>query len=293
VIFGAGFHTFSRAYPPRGFSGGQNREGQSHTCSELISLIRIADWPKRHNPGSALPLNSPLGSVPPTDTRLSIDQASLTCSCYLPTHVNNNPINFNDPSGHWVETAFDIAFIVYDIYDIKTNGLSWISGLSLAADIAGAIIPIATGLGAGVRLAFKAGNAVDNVTDIAKAANSIDNIIDAGKSVDNLDVAKKLPIENHHFATNKNKFFTPKFDDVLEKYGLDLNGSWNIDSMPHRGRHPNEYHDWVLDEIQNIDKSLGGCGNGCSGDFIRAFSDQVIAPVKKNPIMVRKSYWIK
>jgi len=53
----------------------------------------------------------------------------------------NNPLKFTDSSGHWVESALDIAFIAYGLYDISQNGLNWENGLSLAADVAGLILP--------------------------------------------------------------------------------------------------------------------------------------------------------
>jgi len=91
-------------------------------------------------------------------------------------HVNNNPINFNDPSGHWVETALDIAFIAYDIYDIKTNGLNWISGLSLAADIVGAVLPVVTGAGLAVRAIAHADDVIDAVRIVDKASNTAKSV---------------------------------------------------------------------------------------------------------------------
>ena len=39
----------------------------------------------------------------------------------------NNPLKYRDPSGHWVESALDIAFIGYDIDGIQTTGLTWTS----------------------------------------------------------------------------------------------------------------------------------------------------------------------
>ena len=56
-----------------------------------------------------------------------------------------SPLNYHDPSGHWFENALDIAFIGYDIYDIQQNGLTWTSGLSLAAEVGGLLLPFATG----------------------------------------------------------------------------------------------------------------------------------------------------
>ncbi len=52
----------------------------------------------------------------------------------------NNPLRYTDPTGHWVESALDIAFIVYDIHAIATGGLTAASGAALAADVAGTVI---------------------------------------------------------------------------------------------------------------------------------------------------------
>ena len=110
-------------------------------------------------------------------------------------YSRNNPIRYNDPSGHWVETALDIAFLAYDIYDISTNGLNWENGLSLAADVVGVILPVVTGGGLAVRAlthaddAVKAINTIDNVVDTAK---TIDNVMDTAKSGDNLSSFSKI-----------------------------------------------------------------------------------------------------
>jgi len=112
------------------------------------------------------------------------------------TYVNNNPVGYTDSSGHWVETALDVAFITFDIYDIATNGLTWMSGLSLAADVACAILPIATGGGLAVRSAFKAGEAIDKVSDAARLIDKADEALDivnhADDIVDTVSQVEKL-----------------------------------------------------------------------------------------------------
>jgi RHS repeat-associated protein len=209
-------------------------------------------------------------------------------------YVRNNPIKYNDPSGHWVETVLDIAFIAYDIYDIKTNGLNWVNGLSLVADIAGTVIPVVTGAGLAVKAiahadeSVKVINAVDNSLDLAKALENTTSMVD---KIEDLSKAASIPLENHHFATNKNKTFTPLFEELVKKYGLDLNGEWNIFKMPHKGRHPNDYHRWVLDNMKEISKSLDGCKINCSEEFINLFIDKVVTPVRNNPEMLRKIFW--
>ncbi|MCQ2135263.1 MAG: AHH domain-containing protein [Bacteroidales bacterium] len=67
-----------------------------------------------------------------------------------------------------------------------------------------------------------------------------------------------LPEQTHHFATNKNKVYTPKMQEIASKYGLDLDGDWNKALMRHLGRHPNEYHDFVLQTMYLIDSEAAG-----------------------------------
>jgi hypothetical protein len=101
----------------------------------------------------------------------------------------SNPLKYTDPSGHWVESAIDIALIGYDLWDISQNGLNWENGLSLAADVGGLLLPVATGGGLAVRAAFHADDAVKlltHVDDVVKVANAADNLADAGKTLDNL-----------------------------------------------------------------------------------------------------------
>ncbi|MDW8101236.1 MAG: RHS repeat-associated core domain-containing protein, partial [Anaerolineae bacterium] len=33
-------------------------------------------------------------------------------------YVYNNPVRYTDPSGHWVETVWDLANIGWDIYEV-------------------------------------------------------------------------------------------------------------------------------------------------------------------------------
>jgi len=66
-------------------------------------------------------------------------------------YVYNNPLKYTDPTGHWIESAVDIAFIAYDIWDIHQNGLTWDNGLALAADVGGLLLPGLTGVGMVVR----------------------------------------------------------------------------------------------------------------------------------------------
>lgn len=95
------------------------------------------------------------------------------------------------------------------------------------------------------------------------------------------------PLQTHHFISPINKRYTQHFRDITDPLGLDLNDSWNKALLPHQGRHPFEYHKFVLhnmNEINNI-KNL------TPELFIKEFNSRVINPVTKNPDMLYKNYW--
>jgi hypothetical protein len=125
-------------------------------------------------------------------------------------YVYNNPLKYTDPSGHWVESAIDLAFIAYDLRDISQNGLNWENGLSLAADVAGLLLPLATGGGLAVRAAFHADDAAKALThldDLARAANAVDNTTEALTHVDDLansaQVLDEIPRDLYAFGNTQ------------------------------------------------------------------------------------------
>lgn len=130
-------------------------------------------------------------------------------------------------------------------------------------EIAGAILPFVDG---------------GDLRKIGKYASKVDDVA---------NTSKKLPIQIHHFATNKNKTFTPKMAGIANEFGLGLNGAWNKQALPHLGRHPNAYHNFVLDGMQ---KASAGAG-GSQSEFLNLFNQYVIQPVIQNPGLLRKSGW--
>ena len=90
-------------------------------------------------------------------------------------YVNNNPVRYSDPSGHWAETLLDVGFIIYDIHDIRSHGLNWKNGAALVADVGCALLPIATGGGLLVRAATHA----DDAGKVAKIVEHADEAEEA------------------------------------------------------------------------------------------------------------------
>ncbi|WP_207202698.1 AHH domain-containing protein, partial [Campylobacter jejuni] len=96
----------------------------------------------------------------------------------------------------------------------------------------------------------------------------------------------QLPIQTHHIATDKSKRFTKEFQKIIKKYNLELDGDWNKVKMPHRGRHPNEYHEYILEKMKKIDKIARGDKN----KFLKEF-EKLKEEIKNNPAILRKEYY--
>lgn len=123
---------------------------------------------------------------------LSVDPIAVNTStgwnfcryCY----AANNPYKFKDPDGRIVDTIADIGFIAYDTYQLVKEP-SWTNAAALGADVVGAAIPFATGLGTGVRAAAHGAEALrgaDKANDAARATeatiSSSDAAVDAGRA---------------------------------------------------------------------------------------------------------------
>jgi hypothetical protein len=104
----------------------------------------------------------------------------------------NNPVRYRDSSGYWVETAWDIANILWDIYEVRRDP-SLLNIGALVVDVGTAILPLVP---AGAGLIVRGGKAAkvgievathaDEMADVARVLSHADEV---GKS---LRVADKL-----------------------------------------------------------------------------------------------------
>lgn len=84
--------------------------------------------------------------------------------------------------------------------------------------------------------------------------NNYSNYFDKNSATKGTPQAPKAkPEQVHHFATNKSKTYTPQIEKITKQYGLDLDEAWNKQLMPHQGRHPNAYHEYVLENLKQFD----------------------------------------
>lgn len=93
------------------------------------------------------------------------------------------------------------------------------------------------------------------------------------------DPREEIVLQIHHFATNKHQYYTPIFNDIAKKYGLDLDGNWNKELLQHGGRHTNRYHEFVLEEMRNIDTEA----QGDRTKFLQLYEKNVKSVVRSNP----------
>lgn len=96
------------------------------------------------------------------------------------------------------------------------------------------------------------------------------------------------PLQKHHYATNKSKTYTPKIEEITKKYNLDLDDDWNKELLPHQGRHPNAYHEYVIERLRTFDR----VAKGDREKFLKLY-EQLKQKVRENPEMLYKDYWRK
>ena len=80
---------------------------------------------------------------------------------------------------------------------------------------------------------------------------------------------------------------------IAKKYNLSLDGAWNQELLPHQGRHPNECHQFVLNQMKAADQIASQAPRGQKKKtFLQEFEVRVKAPVRNNPDLLRKAGWI-
>ena len=92
-----------------------------------------------------------------------------------------NPYKYVDPTGEYIETAIDIAFITYDIKQISEDPEDVLNYVVLGADIVGAILPGVTFLGVAVKGGGKAVKSIDKAGDVISVAEKAKIFGETGK----------------------------------------------------------------------------------------------------------------
>jgi hypothetical protein len=130
--------------------------------------------------------------------------------------VENRPLNVTDPTGHWLESAWDAFNVgsgVHSLYNnVKDGNYGWaaVDAVGIAVDTAALILPVVPG---GVGTIIKAARGVDTAVDAiqtvnrasnaAQTANQAANVAQASASAANhANNAGSLSNSAHNFRRN-------------------------------------------------------------------------------------------
>jgi len=196
----------------------------------------------------------------------------------------NNPVLHTDPSGKFVDTIFDIISVGFDVYTIVDKyvhgcKIGWADWTALGFDALSMLVPFLPAGGMFIRFAAHA----DDFWDFTRFLGKSDDIFRLGKqfplpTLENY--AKKSNYQIHHIITNKGKVWKNIMLQIVKKYKLDLDGSWNKIILPdHIGRHSNQYHLWVYKRLRQIDQKA----NGNVYEFLQLFNEIIKKPILENP----------
>jgi hypothetical protein len=100
--------------------------------------------------------------------------------------------------------------------------------------------------------------------------------------------------ETHHIVTkyaNENdpvkQAIVAATSRILAKYNLGIESGFNKVVIPHEGPHPAKYHEWVRDNIREIDEVAKLDTN----EFLRLFDERITQQILLDPTIVLKDYW--
>ena len=111
---------------------------------------------------------------------------NLYAYCY------NDPVNYFDPNGHWIETVFDLFSLGISVVEVVINPVDPLAWAGLAGDALD-LIPFVTGLGEtikGVRVVAKGADAADDAMDTIRFMKAVDRAEDFADN--SLDIANAL-----------------------------------------------------------------------------------------------------
>jgi len=96
-----------------------------------------------------------------------------TPTSYNPfAYCGNNPVMYSDPTGHAVETIFDILSLAASIADVTANPLNPWAWAGLVGDVIDVAVPFLTGVGEITKAAGSYVRVITNMEDVIDAAKT-------------------------------------------------------------------------------------------------------------------------
>ena len=189
-----------------------------------------------------------------------------------------DPVNGREPTGHVIDTIWDIGSIAYDLGKLGYAGWTnddelWDEAVvDLAVDSASALVP---GLPTG---SSKLARATTQV--VQKSARGV------------------VGHQTHHIISQK---LGKQFKDLFKRTGYDINGQKNLIDFPtdrkyhptrtvHCGKHCGDYDRLFEDRLRNIEKRLdnGEITPAQARDEIEELRDEVAGQLERGEISLNK-----
>jgi len=206
-------------------------------------------------------------------------------------YVRNNPTTLTDPSGLGPNCK-DHPQVCAGIRDAIASGVS--AGQAIRAASQGAQ-NLATYIPDFFRtynkeilsnIPFSGVKAPSAKSGVEKVAVAAGFVVMLTATAEDGGVASQI----HHIATDKSivSGFTDAFEKLFAKAGMSLQDEENLVELEgHAGRHSNEYHQYVLDTLNDATKGLSGPAfRGALVDALRQLRNELLA----NPEMVRGNF---
>lgn len=166
-------------------------------------------------------------------------------------YCNNNPLNAADPSGHVLETIFDVAFLAYDIYQFAQDPTPE-NALNVAWSAASVAVPGMPGSYVG-KTAKAVSNSAATAAASASAGVKISTSNKAQRALAKDGRGVKSGLEHAHHIVAKASRFARDARDKLKALGIDLDDPINLTPMPkdiHRKMHKKEYYEYINDRAR-------------------------------------------
>ena len=156
------------------------------------------------------------------------------------SYVNNNPVKYTDPSGHWAETLWDIANIVWDIHEVRRNPRSLANWGALALDVGAAVVPLVPG---GVGMLVRGGKAVQRADKAADLIQHVDEVVEGIKEIGRVEQSLQALEESAPIIIGENM-------SRVEAYAKKVGGKTINDFLPPEGWSEAFNRQWIQQMIE-------------------------------------------
>jgi RHS repeat-associated protein len=199
------------------------------------------------------------------------------------TYTFNNPLRYTDPTGHGIETLWDVASLVQGVTSFVSNvssgnyGAAALDAVGIVADAAAVATPfVPGGVGVALKGARAANKAADTLAANKKTGEAFEAVVKEVKKADGQDVVTQLTVKTDSGVKTR-----------IDVGGTDANGTVSLTEAKSSATAPlTKNQKQAFPEIEKTGATVAGKGKGQlpGGTQIPPTKVQVVRPedLKKN-----------